>query len=133
MLDATVMPATLAACLGSMRVPIKAAPLDQHIVVGMGNRDAAESFWRARSDPRCLARDVKDEAANRRTEAMRAVLEEGIIRRGTQPYLWGWKGTQLEHRQAFERAGQPCPRCGALMAWIRPNNRNTFYCPGCRE
>lgn len=132
-LDADFTPATLEARLARKRLPIKVALLDQHVLAGMGNRDADESLWRARIDPRRPAHDLTDEEATRLTEAMRAVLEEGISRRGTQPDLWGRPGTQLEHRQVFERAGQPCPRCGTPIARIRQNNRNTFYCPGCQQ
>lgn len=132
-LDASFSPDTLEARLRPKRVPIKPALLDQHVVAGMGNRDADESLWRARIDPRRPARELSDEEAARLTGAMREVLAEGISRRGTLVDLWGKRGTQLEHRQIFERAGQPCPRCGTPIARLRQNNRNTFYCPHCQQ
>jgi formamidopyrimidine-DNA glycosylase len=132
-LDESFGPDQLEARLRPKRVPIKPTLLDQHVVAGMGNRDADESLWRARIDPRRPARELTDEEAAQLTSAMREVLAEGISRRGTLVDLWGKRGTQLQHRQIFEREGQPCPRCGTPIARLRQNNRNTYYCPHCQQ
>jgi formamidopyrimidine-DNA glycosylase len=132
-LDQSFTPEQLEERLRPKRVPIKPTLLDQHVVAGMGNRDADESLWRARIDPRRPSRELTDEEAARLTSAMREVLHEGISRRGTLVDLWGQRGTQLEHRQIFERQGQPCPRCGTPIERLRQNNRNTFYCPVCQR
>jgi formamidopyrimidine-DNA glycosylase len=132
-LDGAFTPAILLDRLAQRRTPIKPVLLDQHVVAGMGNRDADESLWRACIDPRRPARSLTADEAAGLTEAMRAVLAEGISHRGTQPDLWGRRGTQLDYRQVFERAGEPCPRCGAPIVRIRQNNRNTFFCPECQR
>lgn len=131
-LNSSFTPEMLEERLRHKRLPIKPTLLDQHVIAGMGNRDADESLWRARIDPRRPARELTDEEATRLTEAMRAVLAEGINRRGTLLDLWGHRGTQLEHRQIFEREGKPCPRCGTPIIRIRQNGRNTFLCPHCQ-
>lgn len=130
--DPSFTPAMLSERLQRKRLPIKPTLLDQHVIAGMGNRDADESLWRARINPLRPARELTDEEIARLTEAMRAVLAEGINRRGTLLDLWGHRGTQLEHRQVFERQGKPCPRCGTPIARIRQNGRNTFLCPQCQ-
>jgi formamidopyrimidine-DNA glycosylase len=33
----------------------------------------------------------------------------------------------------YDRAGEPCRRCGALVREIRQGQRSTFYCPGCQR
>lgn len=132
-LDPIFTPHTLETRLGKKRSPIKPVLLDQHVVAGMGNRDADESLWRAGIDPRRPAKDLDPDDAVRLASAMRAVLEEGLSRRGTLVDLWGRRGTQLAYRQVFERQGKPCPRCGTPIARIRQGARNTFYCPHCQH
>lgn len=125
-------PQTLELRLAKKRVPVKPALLDQHVVAGMGNRDADESLWRAQINPRRPARDLSHEEAERLATAMQDVLREGIERRGTLQDLWGRRGTQMSHRHIFERAGKPCPRCGTPIERIEQSGRQTFYCPVCQ-
>lgn len=131
-LDKTFTAEVLARRLVRKRMPIKPALLDQHVVAGMGNRDADESLWRAKIDPRRIVSTLTAEEIGKLAQAMCDVLIESIERRGTMRDLWGRPGTQYEHRQIFERVGVPCPRCGTPIARIRQNNRNTFLCPQCQ-
>jgi endonuclease-8 len=44
-------------------------------------------------------------------------------------------GFSARPRTVYGRAGQPCPRCGAIISrrgqW--ENNRTTFWCPACQR
>jgi formamidopyrimidine-DNA glycosylase len=131
-LDDDFTPEALEIRLAKKRTPLKPALLDQHVVAGMGNRDADESLWRAGISPRRPAKELSHEETEHLTTAMQAVLREGIARRGTMPDLWGRRGTQMSHRDIFERAGQPCPRCGTPIERIEQSGRQTFYCPVCQ-
>ena len=126
-------PRTLEERLRRKRVPIKPALLDQHVVAGLGNRDADESLWRAGIGPQRGAGTLTHEEAERLTRAMRDVLHEGIARRGSMRDLWGRKGESRRHLDVFEREGKPCPRCAGPVAHLRQNGRNTFYCPACQQ
>lgn len=126
-------PSMLEEKLRRKRVPIKPALLDQHVVAGLGNRDADESLWRAGIGPERAAGTLSHEEATRLTAAMRDVLHEGIARRGSMRDLWGRRGESLRHLDVFEREDEPCPRCGAPVTRIRQNGRNTFYCPACQR
>lgn len=132
-LDASFNPETLEIRLAKKRIPVKPALLDQHVVAGMGNRDADESLWRAGINPQKPAGQLSHEEARRLTSAMQDVLQEGIARRGTVQDLWGRRGTQGRHRSIFERPGQPCPRCGAVIEKTRLGGRQTYYCPVCQK
>lgn len=132
MLAPDFTPDVLAARLARKRTPIKPTLLDQHVVAGMGNRDADESLWRAGIDPRRPARDLTEDERARLTQAMREVLAEGIARRGTMPDICGKRGTSLNYRQVYEREGEPCPRCGEPIVRQRLGQRNGFYCPHCQ-
>jgi formamidopyrimidine-DNA glycosylase len=132
-LDESFTPETLEIRLAKKRIPVKPALLDQHVVAGMGNRDADESLWRAGINPERPAKQLSHEETERLASAMRGVLQDGISRRGTMPDLWGKRGTQMSHRQIFEREGEPCPRCGTPIQKTRLGNRQTFYCPVCQR
>lgn len=126
-------PETLEDRLRRKRIPIKPALLDQHVVAGLGNRDADESLWRAGIGPQRPAGTLSHDEAERLTRAMRDVLHEGIARRGSMRDLRGRRGESLRHLDVFEREGEPCPRCGGVVTRIRQNGRNTFYCPACQQ
>lgn len=132
-LDEAFRPEQLEAQLARKRIPIKPALLDQHVVAGLGNRDADESLFRARMSPLRAAGTLTHDEAARLTEAMRAVLSEGIAQRGSMRDLWGHRGTSLAHLDVFEREGQPCPGCGGRVVRIRQNGRHTYYCPDCQH
>lgn len=132
-LDEAFRPEQLEAQLARKRIPIKPAVLDQHVVAGLGNRDADESLWRARISPLRPAGTLTRDEAARLTEAMRTVLNDGIAQRGSMRDLWGQRGTSLAHLDVFEREGQLCPGCGGRVVRIRQNGRNTYYCPDCQH
>jgi formamidopyrimidine-DNA glycosylase len=132
-LDASFNPETLEIRLAKKRISVKPALLDQHVVAGVGNRDADESLWRAGINPRKPAKQLSHDEARRLTTAMHDVLQEGITRRGTLQDLWGRRGTQGRHRSIFERPGQPCPRCGATIEKTRLGGRQTYYCTVCQK
>lgn len=123
----------LAERLGRKRTAIKPTLLDQHIVAGMGNRDADESLWRAGIDPRRPANSLTANERDRLAAAMREVLTEGIAHRGTMADIWGKRGTSIDYRQVYEREGEPCARCGGAIARQRLGQRNSFFCPHCQQ
>jgi formamidopyrimidine-DNA glycosylase len=123
----------LAQQLSRRRGVLKTVLLNQRVLAGLGNRDADESLWSARLDPQRSAASLTAEELTRLHSAIRKVLDEGISLRGTQRDLFGRKGGAQHRRYVFERTGQPCPRCGTPIAWVRIGGRNTHYCPNCQH
>jgi formamidopyrimidine-DNA glycosylase len=64
------------------------------------------------------------------------VLTEAIDRMGTtfRSYrtLWNEPGAFGERLLVYDRAGEPCRRCGATIRRIVQGQRSTFYCPRCQ-
>ena len=112
---------------------LKSVLLNQHILAGLGNRDADESMWIAGVDPRRSAASLTSDELLRLHAAIRQVLTEGIALRGTQRDLFGRKGQAVHRRNIFEKSGEPCPRCAARISYLRIGGRNTFYCPNCQH
>ena len=122
----------LAQRLSGRRGVLKSHLLNQRVLAGLGNRDADESLWLAQIDPRRPASSLTADELIRLHEAIVKVLTEGIALRGTQRDLFGVKGQAVHRRNIFEKSGQPCPRCGNRIAFVKIGGRNTFYCPNCQ-
>ena len=123
----------LARQLARRRGVLKSILLNQRVIAGLGNRDADESLWLAGIDPRRSAATLTSDEFTRLHSAIQMVLNEGIALRGTQRDLFGRKGEAIHRRNIFERTGEPCPRCGTPIVYIRIGGRNTHYCPNCQH
>ena len=123
----------LARQLARRRGVLKSVLLNQRILAGLGNRDADESMWLAGIDPRRSAAMLTSDELVKLHAAIKQVLSEGIALRGTQRDLFGRKGQAIHRRYIFEKSGEPCPRCGTRIRYLRIGGRNTFYCPNCQH
>jgi formamidopyrimidine-DNA glycosylase len=132
-LDPTFDVDVLARQLSRRRGVLKSVLLNQRVLAGLGNRDTDESLWLAGIDPRRSAASLTLDELTRLHAAIRKVLTEGIALRGTQRDLFGRKGQAVHRRYIFEKAREPCPGCGSLIAYTRIGGRNTFYCPNCQK
>ena len=119
--------------LARRRGVLKTLLLNQRVLAGLGNRDTDESLWLSGIDPRRSAASLTPDELTKLHAAIVKVLSEGIALRGTQRDLFGVKGQALHRRNIFEKSGEPCPRCGARIAYTRIGARNTFYCPNCQH
>ena len=100
------------------------ALLDQRNVAGIGNAWKAEACFATGIDPWRSVSEVSDGEAHALARAARALMQVSVERGGGK------------HRIAvFERAGRPCPRCGALIQarGQGDDNRTTYWCPGCQR
>jgi formamidopyrimidine-DNA glycosylase len=110
--------------------------MDQRVVVGVGNIYASEALFRAGIHPRRAAGRVSRERLERLAEAVREVLGEAIRQGGTtlRDYVSA-EGTPGYFRQklfVYERAGQPCRRCGTPIRKLAQGQRSTYFCPRCQ-
>jgi formamidopyrimidine-DNA glycosylase len=125
----------LAAALATSRAPIKSFLLDQRRVAGLGNIYVAEALFRAGIHPTTPARRLVARAPEL-LEAIRASLAGGIARRGTtlRDYVDadGQKGDNASALLVYGRAGEPCPRCGAVIRRRVDAGRSTFFCATCQ-
>ena len=117
--------------------PIKVWLLDQKNIAGIGNIYAAEILFAARIDPRRPANSLSPEEVGRLKEAIREVLRKAIEYRGTTFSDYrdsaGKPGGFQDLLQVYQRAGEPCRRCGTLIERIELGGRGTYFCPGCQR
>lgn len=133
-----VSAAVLAARLAGKRTPLKSALTDQRVIAGIGNLYADEICHVARLRPdrrtdSLTAREVKVLAA-----ATSSVIAEAVRLRGSSLRdaryvdLMGEYGSYQHEHRVYDRAGEPCPRCGAAVEKIRFGARVAYCCPSCQ-
>jgi formamidopyrimidine-DNA glycosylase len=141
-------PAALARALRGSRQAIKIKLLDQSVVAGVGNIYASEALFRAGISPRQRAGRLTAAQIRRLWRAVRSVLAEAIEGGSTVPLNFGGGPQQdglfyfgraagapdyyTERLQVYDREGQPCLRCGALIMRLVQASRSTYCCPGCQ-
>ena len=116
---------------------IKHILMDGHVVAGVGNIYANEALFRAGISPRTAARRLSRKRCHVLAAKIRETLELAIDAGGSslRDYLRsnGMAGNYQSQFMAYDRAGEPCRRCGALIREIRQGQRSTFYCPRCQK
>lgn len=136
-LDDDFTPQLLAQQLKSRTTPIKALLLDQRRIAGIGNIYADEALYRAGIHPGRPAGSLSEEEVEALHTAIRAVLREGIERRGTTLANYrdadGQLGTNASNLRVYGRGGLGmCERCGAPLERLRIAGRGTHICPRCQ-
>ncbi len=128
--------AGLRAVARGSRVAVKTFLMDQRRIAGLGNIYASEVLHRAGLDPRRHAGRLALREWEAVATEIRAVLAEAIARMGTtfSTYrtVWGEPGQYGELLQVYDRANEPCRRCGTPVRRIVQGQRSTFYCPSCQ-
>jgi formamidopyrimidine-DNA glycosylase len=119
------------------RGPVKTFLMDAGVVVGVGNIYASEALHRAGIDPRRSVARIGAERWERLATAVRAVLAHAIAQGGTtlNDFVDG-EGNPGYFQLAlavYDRAGEPCPRCGGTIRRIVQGGRSTYFCPRCQR
>jgi formamidopyrimidine-DNA glycosylase len=124
----------LALLLKGKKTSIKAALLDQRVVVGLGNIYACEALYGAALSPRRMAGTVQGGRAERLACAIRDVLTRAIAAGGSSLRDYVQASGELgyfQHQWAvYGKEGEPCPGCDcrAGIKRIVQGGRSTFYC-----
>ncbi len=116
---------------------IKLVLMDGRVVAGVGNIYANEALFRAGIPPRTAARRLTRERCGVLVEKIRETLELAIGAGGStlRDYVAsdGQAGYFQNQFMVYDRAGEPCLRCGVKVRGIRQGQRSTFYCPRCQQ
>lgn len=119
---------TLRARLRGRRVAIKQALLDQRVVAGVGNIYAVEALWHARIHPMAPAGHLRLPAIEALLVGLKWALERGASR--VARYRNGGRSIPLA---VYDRAGEPCRRCGTKIRRMVMGGRGTYFCPACQR
>jgi len=128
--------ASLGRLLAQRRGRLKTLLLNQDFIAGVGNIYADEALWRSRLHPLRDAHSLAAADARRLHGALRDVLAEAVVRRGSSVDDYtapGGDGSMQEHLQVYQRAGEPCDRCGRPIRRIVVGGRATHFCSWCQR
>ncbi len=119
------------------RASIKAALLNQAVLVGLGNIYVDESLFAAGLKPSRQAGRLKPNELVKLWLAIKQVLNQAVRARGTSFSNYrdgfGRRGTYWEKRLVYGRRGEPCPRCARPISKIVVAGRGTHYCANCQK
>jgi len=124
--------------LSRSRRSLKTLLLDQTRVLGLGNIYAAEALFLARLSPFAIAATLTRQRSVRLYQAIRDVLAEAIesgstLRIDLEDGGSGYFSTLDKFWRVYERAGEPCVNCAALIRRVVQAGRSTYYCPRCQR
>jgi formamidopyrimidine-DNA glycosylase len=148
-LDPKLTPAVLKQQLSGTRQAIKIALLDQTRIVGLGNIYASEALFRAGIDPRKATHKLTAAQIERLCEAIHFTLANAIRFGSSLKLAFDNPGSKdalfyyglsdqtnaVVHEKFFvyDRAGEPCRKCGTPIKRLVQAARSTFYCPACQR
>ncbi len=135
-LDPAFTPALFRGLVARRRGRLKPLLLDQTFLAGVGNIYADESLWRARLHPLRRVSTLRADETRRLHRALRDVLAEAVERRGSSVDDYTapeGDGSMQERLQVYQRAGEPCWRCGRPLRRIVVGGRSTHFCSWCQR
>lgn len=119
------------------KVAVKTLLMDAHVLVGVGNIYASEACWRAGVRPRRAAGSLRRLECDRLAQAIQEVLQAAIAAGGTsfRDYVGVAEDAGFFARElaVYERAGEPCRRCGSPVRRTTDAGRSTYWCAGCQR
>lgn len=121
-----------AACFAGARGPLKPTLMRQDRVAGIGNILASEICWRAALSP-ALPTDRLTAADWQRVAAeAHALIEEVLAHETGEEIRFLHEGGDGPFA-VYGRQGEPCLRCGAVLARSVQAGRGTWSCPACQR
>jgi formamidopyrimidine-DNA glycosylase len=122
----------LRAALRGVR-PVKVALMDQAVLAGLGNIHASEILWQTRVHPGISCNRLTDAQVAAIVAALPAHLEHYVKDAASEDEIAYLNQGGPNPFRVYDRAGEPCPRCGAPIASDRHAGRSTYFCPSCQS
>ncbi|MCC7054006.1 MAG: bifunctional DNA-formamidopyrimidine glycosylase/DNA-(apurinic or apyrimidinic site) lyase [Gemmatimonadaceae bacterium] len=127
-LDPSLDAAALRARFASRRTPVKQVLLDQGVLAGVGNIYAAEALWHARVHPGTPANRLSLVRVERVLAGIRWTMGLAFEQQGRHQY-----GEATDRFAVYDRAAEPCLRCGTPIARMVQGQRSTYWCRRCQR
>jgi formamidopyrimidine-DNA glycosylase len=124
--------ARLRARLSRISRSIKEALLDQTILAGVGNIQAAEALWRARLNPLRASSSLSAAEVESLARAIEASIADTLARDDSPEITYVEEAGADNPFDVYGKHGEPCPRCTRPLRRIIQGGRSTVFCPRCQ-
>jgi len=116
---------------------IKEVLMNSHVVVGIGNIYASEALFHASINPKTAAGRIGMGRCENLAQAIKETLKLAIKAGGSslRDYVNsdGRAGYFQQQYWVYDRTGDLCRKCGAIIRQIKQGQRSSFYCPHCQK
>jgi formamidopyrimidine-DNA glycosylase len=130
-------PGTLYVLSRRQKIAIKQFLMDGRRIVGVGNIYASESLFRAGIHPLTPAGRLSRERCAALSQAIKDTLRSAIRAGGSSLRDFvgadGIAGEFQLRTWVYDRAGEPCRRCGTPIRRLVQGARATYFCPACQK
>lgn len=115
---------------------IKQVLMDQETISGIGNIYSDEMLWLAEIHPFKPANKLSTKELKALYSAMKNVLKKALKLRGTSVSDYrdtaGKEGKYADRLYVYQREGEKCRRCGAIIKRVKLGGRSAHFCPKCQ-
>lgn len=116
---------------------IKQVLMKSEIIAGIGNIYSDEILWHSKVNPQKDVLKLSRKELKLIYKNIKKVLEKAVILKGESfsdfRDLQGEKGFFDTERKVYQREGEMCSRCGAIIKRIKMGGRSAHYCPHCQK
>lgn len=118
-------------------IAIKAAIMDNHIVVGVGNIYATEALFHTRIHPSRPAKSLSLNEVTALVDEIKRILISAIALGGStlRDYVngLGENGYFQQTLDVYGRANEPCHTCQTPIETVKIGQRASAFCPACQK
>ena len=107
--------------------------MDQKVLAGIGNIQAAEALYLARVDPRRRVGELASEDFQKILDAIRRSIAETLELEHGSTITYVQEDPGQSKFRVYGRAGKPCLECGSLLQTYKIAGRSTVSCPRCQS
>lgn len=115
---------------------IKPLLMDQKFIAGVGNIYSDEILFASKVHPLRRAKTLKEKEIGLIHQNIGKILKSAIKYKGSsvQYYLdaCGKKGDYSRRHKVYQKEGQKCSRCGAVIKRLKLGGRSAHFCPKCQ-
>ena len=112
---------------------IKQVLMDQKVIAGIGNIDSDEILWEAKISPFRIVSELSGKELKDIYQALKKILRKAIKAKGASIIdfrrILGEKGGFDRLRKVYQKEGEKCDRCGAIIKKAKIGGRSAHYCP----
>jgi formamidopyrimidine-DNA glycosylase len=119
--------------LSRRRKSIKETLLDQTLLAGVGNIQAAEALWRARIHPARASSSLTAAEARALAGAIAGSIADTLARQDSPEITYVEEAGADNPFSVYGKQGEPCPRCRTTLVRILQGGRSTVFCPRCQS